>query len=492
MYDVAVDPVFSGLGVGTALLKGLVAACVVDSACDQVSLDVRWHNPARGLYRRLGFAEQEREWGSYDWHGGMSMAAPAKELIALYSKQGGGQPSIIEWAPADAPAFARFPFCAPSRSQARLEQAAPAVPTAPPVAGTASETQVPAVRTVRSDDADSVLLWTHEQADANETLQIGASACGATAVINAFAALGRPVAVERAVQHVVTRQRKYHVPLAEYLRARSVAGVSHEDFLDAVPKLCPDAVARFCPTHPRPSFDVIEWMRGWLALGAAPIATFNCQAVSSGGSVPDAWHHQMVYGVSGTTVVHATNGMRHIGKAVFDAMTSTASILLIRRDDVLRWYSPHDDLAPLDAEPRWRAMRVRQQVLAVVAQASMDTPQHEGRDSDSARADTPLLVLPSLDADCDLKPSAAAGGGGGAAAEAPGKTAAGGVSGSGGRSAPGAAAGIGSPLPYITHIAIPASYTVGVTLVAVRGTPAYQRLTSDSAPPFSVTMPMPS
>ena len=65
ILDLAVDPVFAGLGVGTMLISGLVAACSA-AKCKKMTLDVRLHNPALQLYKRIGFAETGRSWGMTD------------------------------------------------------------------------------------------------------------------------------------------------------------------------------------------------------------------------------------------------------------------------------------------------------------------------------------------------------------------------------------------------------------------------------------------
>ena len=50
--------------------------------------------------------------------------------------------------------------------------------------------------------------------------------------------------------------------------------------------------------HPRRSFQLVRWLAGWLRRGAVPVATLNLQrGVPPQQTVPDAWHHQMAFGV---------------------------------------------------------------------------------------------------------------------------------------------------------------------------------------------------
>lgn len=68
------------------------------------------------------------------------------------------------------------------------------------------------------------MLWSVEEAVERQTLQIGASACGATAVVDVLQALGITVAPETADLCVRTRLRKNEAPLSDYLFSRSEAG----------------------------------------------------------------------------------------------------------------------------------------------------------------------------------------------------------------------------------------------------------------------------
>jgi ribosomal protein S18 acetylase RimI-like enzyme len=54
IVDIALLPAFRGRGVGTALLRDLMAEA--DEAGKRLSIHVEMNNPARSLYDRLGFA----------------------------------------------------------------------------------------------------------------------------------------------------------------------------------------------------------------------------------------------------------------------------------------------------------------------------------------------------------------------------------------------------------------------------------------------------
>ncbi len=72
--------------------------------------------------------------------------------------------------------------------------------------------------------ADEAMLWSLQEALERQTLQIGASACGATAVVDVLKALGVDVAPEEADRCVQTRLRRNESPLPDYLLSRSEAG----------------------------------------------------------------------------------------------------------------------------------------------------------------------------------------------------------------------------------------------------------------------------
>lgn len=71
---------------------------------------------------------------------------------------------------------------------------------------------------------EGAMLWSIQEAFEKQTLQIGASACGATAVVDVLKALNVDVAPEEADRCVQTRLRRNKAPLPDYLLSRSEAG----------------------------------------------------------------------------------------------------------------------------------------------------------------------------------------------------------------------------------------------------------------------------
>ena len=74
------------------------------------------------------------------------------------------------------------------------------------------------------EEGGRAMLWSLQEALERQTLQIGASACGATAVVDVLKALGVDVAPEEADRCVQTRLRRNESPLPDYLLSRSEAG----------------------------------------------------------------------------------------------------------------------------------------------------------------------------------------------------------------------------------------------------------------------------
>ena len=68
-------------------------------------------------------------------------------------------------------------------------------------------------------------------------LQVGTSACGATAVINVLLALDLPYSLDLVLSAVPTRLRAQTAPLPQYLASRGVAGTTHKDLIGALHKL---------------------------------------------------------------------------------------------------------------------------------------------------------------------------------------------------------------------------------------------------------------
>ena len=118
--------------------------------------------------------------------------------------------------------------------------------------------------------------------------------------------------------------------------------------------------------------------------GAVPIATINLQKgkVRPGQTIPDSWHHQMIFGVGpgrfGTPRIYLTNPLESVDEESLRDQLCSPSELLIRRNDVLqRWkvpneegslISPVSDLKNLCNQPdeRWDHYNVLGQVVNII------------------------------------------------------------------------------------------------------------------------------
>uniref|UniRef100_A0A1I8G6N8 TFIIIC_delta domain-containing protein n=1 Tax=Macrostomum lignano TaxID=282301 RepID=A0A1I8G6N8_9PLAT len=97
----------------------------------------------------------------------------------------------------------------------------------------------------------------------------------------------------------------------------------------------------------------------------AAAATTAAGAGGGNGSrvVADAWHHQMVYGVTHEGV-HLTNPHSLLTWPSLSAQLCSESVLLVRKADVCKVWTNNDDLTPLanQPDPRWTSMNVLGQV----------------------------------------------------------------------------------------------------------------------------------
>ncbi|KAM3585375.1 uncharacterized protein V6R79_016108 [Siganus canaliculatus] len=218
------------------------------------------------------------------------------------------------------------------------------------------------------EGAEGAMLWSIQEALERQTLQIGASACGATAVVDVLKALGVDVSPEEADRCVQTRLRRNESPLPDYLLSRSEAGATHAQLIRGAEEASQGKVAgRFFRLHPRRLVRLVPWLARWIQRGAVPIATMNMQlAVPEGEEVPDAWHHQLIFGVSPNTVF-MTNPLDVVSEEELHQRLCSESVLLIRREDVLKRLTPECRLSDL-SEPLWKALDVEGQVRQMCLQ----------------------------------------------------------------------------------------------------------------------------
>ncbi|XP_075981260.1 uncharacterized protein LOC142979915 isoform X2 [Anticarsia gemmatalis] len=211
------------------------------------------------------------------------------------------------------------------------------------------------------------MIWSEAEACERQVTQIATSACGATAVVNVFNALGVPVNLERISSAVGTRQRANNAPLPRYLLSRAVAGCTAADLVSGIHRASDGLVtARFFPTYPERAVSLSHWLADWITLGGVPILTLNLQAGSEG-EIPDAWHHQMVFGVS-PRGIYLCNPVECVREGVLWPQLTSPSVLLIRSRDVLSRFTAHTDLTPLMAVPdrRFHTFNVLGQVANVI------------------------------------------------------------------------------------------------------------------------------
>ncbi|KAA8579481.1 hypothetical protein FQN60_006574 [Etheostoma spectabile] len=216
--------------------------------------------------------------------------------------------------------------------------------------------------------ADQAMLWSIQEALERQTLQIGASACGATAVVDVLKALDVAVAPEEADRCVQTRLRRNESPLPDYLLSRSEAGATHAQLIRGAEEASKGkVVGRFFHLHPRRLVRLVPWLARWIQKGAVPVATMNMQlVVPEGEEVPDAWHHQLIFGVAPNAVEEEVH-----------QRLCSESVLLIRREDVLQRLTPDCCLSSLSdrqSDPRWKALDVEGQVRQMV----LDEQQEQG------------------------------------------------------------------------------------------------------------------
>ncbi|XP_049815717.1 uncharacterized protein LOC126262884 [Schistocerca nitens] len=230
--------------------------------------------------------------------------------------------------------------------------------------------------------AERVMIWSEKEACAKNVTQIGTSQCGATAVINVLLVFNIPYSLERVKDAVRTRLRAEAAPLPEYLLSRSFAGATHEDLIRGVQQASDGFVyARFIHMYPNRVSSLTKWLASWMRKGAVPILTLNLQkGVAPGSPLPDAWHHQMVFGV-GPQGIYLTNPLECVSEEALWPQLSSPSVLLIRRSDILARWNEVTDLRTLlcQADRRWKDMNVLGQVVNIIRESATSRAQSQGR-----------------------------------------------------------------------------------------------------------------
>lgn len=224
----------------------------------------------------------------------------------------------------------------------------------------------------RPVDVEKVMIWHEYEAYLLQVKQIGTSACGPTAVLTVLKAFDYQVDKEEVCKKIVTNIRMETAPISYYLFSRSVAGTTAQQLIEGIHSLTRGTIqGRFFHFYPARKVELLKWLGGWIKKGAVPIATLNLQkGVKPGWTIPDAWHHQMIYGVS-SKGVYLTNPLEIVPEETIMEQLTSDSILLVRRQDVVnrfRDWSPLNDLIT-KKDKRWNDMNVLGQVVNVLREA---------------------------------------------------------------------------------------------------------------------------
>ncbi|CAL8070173.1 unnamed protein product [Orchesella dallaii] len=278
-----------------------------------------------------------------------------------------------------------------------------------PVFSDKAEGPYPTVIPARKSSEDSMelevegaMIWHLHEAREISINQIGKSACGATACLNVLKALGcimTTLSPEFVSNCVGTRLRAEDAELPEYLLSRSNAGTTHEDLIAGIHRASNGLIyGRFFQINPTvgPS-QFNKWLLYWICKGAVPIATLNLQIKRYpeivGGEIPDAWHHQMVFGMS-KHGIFLTNPLECVPTVNLLRHLSSQSVLLVRREDVTRRNGPRTDLRKLArfADPRWNEMNVLGQVSNMLLE---EMPVLNGSAGLARRIRTTHITIPA-------------------------------------------------------------------------------------------------
>lgn len=108
--------------------------------------------------------------------------------------------------------------------------------------------------------------------------------------------------------------------------------------------------------HPERLLNLNTWLAFWMENGAVPIATLNLQKGVE--PMPDAWHHQMIFGV-GPEGVHLTNPLECVRAEELWPQLCSEPVLMVKREDVLpRWCREEFVRLMRVRDVRWRRMNV--------------------------------------------------------------------------------------------------------------------------------------
>ena len=135
---------------------------------------------------------------------------------------------------------------------------------------------------------------------------------------------------------------------------------------------CGEVIGRFFHFFPERDFELSNWLKFWLLNGAVPLATLNCQKVPlSDGTIPDAWHHQVICGVS-EKGVHLINPNEVQPFDILSKELCSESVLLVQRQDVLQRWSNTLDYSCWNSEGnRWEELNVKEQIDHMIKEETL-------------------------------------------------------------------------------------------------------------------------
>lgn len=219
--------------------------------------------------------------------------------------------------------------------------------------------------------------------------QLGASACGVTAVLSASCILKITKKADLATfdsSTCILRRRKEDAPLPQYLESRFNAGCTGQEVADSFNAFTQGLdgryYAEFLPYKSIRS-SLYTFLVDCFKQGFVVIATMNLQIVGN-----DAWHHQLLYGLESNhqesepepitgknddeTNVFAMNPLCKYPIGLLERFVSTPSVLLIRREDILSRIRRQILDNSIYNHPLWLPFNVEKQIQQCLLDASVD------------------------------------------------------------------------------------------------------------------------
>lgn len=124
-------------------------------------------------------------------------------------------------------------------------------------------------------------------------------------------------------------------------------------------------VGRFFHMFPSRPQDLFQWMVRWMEMGAVLVASLNLQKeVPEGMPIPDAWHHQMIYGVI-ESGVFTLNPHEFIPFTTLIGQLSSESTIMIQAEDIAHRWLPKADMS-LISNGRWADLAVTQNISKLI------------------------------------------------------------------------------------------------------------------------------